>query len=53
MAESKKTYRFPIWVAVGDTPGVYVEIEPTGDGRALMERMLSECANGPMGTGSG
>ena len=53
MAESKKTYRYPIWVAVGDIPGVYVEIEPTGDGRALMERMLSECANGPMGTGQG
>jgi hypothetical protein len=53
MAESKKTYRYPIWVALGDAPGEYVEVEPTGDGRALMERMLSECANGPMGTGQG
>ncbi len=45
MAESKKTYRFPIYVALGEGDAQYVEVEPTGRGRALLERSLSECAN--------
>ncbi|MPZ74860.1 MAG: hypothetical protein GEU74_16885 [Nitriliruptorales bacterium] len=46
MAESKKTYRFPIYVSLGEAEAQYLEVEPTGSGRALLERMLDDCANG-------
>ncbi len=45
MAESKKTYRFPVYVALGGGEAQCVEVEPTGSGRALLERSLSEWAN--------
>ena len=33
MAESKKTYRFPIYIGLGDAESQYLEVEPTGEGR--------------------
>lgn len=46
LAESKKTYRFPVYVSLGDTESQYLEVEPKGDGLALLEQMLDRCANG-------
>ena len=46
LAESKKTYRWPIYIGLGQAESQYLEVEPTGKGRALLEEMLDRCANG-------
>ena len=45
LAESKKTYQFPVWVALdGGEPG-FVELTVTGDARVALDRALNDgCA---------
>ena len=42
LIESKKSYRFPFWVAVGDAQPRYIEVEPEGEARRVLERVLQE-----------
>ena len=44
LAESKRTFAFVAWVAVGDAEAVPVDIEPTGPARAAVEGLLSTCS---------
>jgi hypothetical protein len=44
LAESKRTFAFVAWVAVGDAEAVPVDVEPTGPARAALEGLLSTCA---------
>lgn len=46
LTESKKTFRFPLWVNLGDDPEHYLEIEPHGHGRRLLDELLKACAPG-------
>jgi hypothetical protein len=41
LIESKRTYSFPLWVRVGDTPTTYLTLEPDGPARAVMEGLLA------------
>lgn len=43
LAENKKTFRFPVWVALGNEAGQYLEVEPTGRGRELLQANLDDC----------
>src|SRR5690606_23778638 len=43
LIESKKTYRFPAWVALDGAEAVRVELEPKGPARAAMEALLAAC----------
>lgn len=40
LTESNKTYRFNVWVAVGDEPSVLVEVLPDGEARALLDEAM-------------
>lgn len=44
LAESKKTFRFPAWVALGGEAAQYLELEVTGRGRQLLQDNLDECS---------
>ena len=43
LAESKKTWRFPVWVVVGDEPEPYLEMEPQGASRRLLDQLMRAC----------
>ncbi|MPZ87856.1 MAG: hypothetical protein GEU81_07230 [Nitriliruptorales bacterium] len=43
LTESKKSFVFPMWVSLGEAPEQYLEIEPEGDSRRLLEQLLDEC----------
>ena len=47
LAESKKTFRFPIWVGIDGGPAHYAEIEPDGPARAALQTLIDECAAPP------
>ena len=42
LIESKKSYRFPVWVAVGGGDPRYLEVEPRGEAREVLEQVLQE-----------
>jgi hypothetical protein len=42
-SQSQKTFRFPAWVAVGDDPPVYVELEPDDGLRAALQSAIQIC----------
>ena len=42
LIESKKSYRFPMWISVGEADARYLEVEPTGEARTVLERVLQE-----------
>ena len=43
VTESKKTFRFATWVAVGGGEPAFVEIQPEPAARAELERLIDEC----------
>lgn len=43
VADSKKTFQFRAWVALGDTDDVFLEIVPGPDGLATLDRILDDC----------
>ena len=46
LAESKKTWLFPVWLALGSGTPQHLELEITGRARALLERaLLDGCAS--------
>jgi hypothetical protein len=44
MAESKKSFVFPLWVRLGDAPEQYLTIEPQDEVRSLLTDLMVECA---------
>lgn len=42
LIESKKSYRFPLWVSVDHDEARYIEVEPTGEARQVLEAALQE-----------
>ena len=46
VAESKKSFRFPMYVALGKAQAQYVEVEAKGAVRRVLERTVAQCAAG-------
>lgn len=44
VAESKKTFRFPMWVAVGDEEAQFLEVAIDGRGRELLQENVDDCS---------
>lgn len=43
VAESKKTYLFPVWVQVGDTTAQFVTVDAEPSMRERLDRLIDEC----------
>lgn len=44
VAESKKTFRFPMWVALGDEEAEFLEVAIDGRGRELLQDNVDDCS---------
>ena len=44
VAESKKTFRFPLWVALGDEEAAFLEVAIGGRGRELLQDNIDDCS---------
>ena len=44
VAESKKTFRFPMWVAMGDEEAEFLEVAIGGRGRQLLQDNVDDCS---------
>lgn len=40
LTECNKTYRFNVWVSIGDEPSLLVEVLPDGEARALLDEAM-------------
>jgi hypothetical protein len=43
LSESKKTFVFPVWIALGDGPAVAVELHPGTASRTALDELLHSC----------
>ena len=43
LGESKRTFIFLAWVAVGEAEPVAMDLEPTGAARSALEQVFSTC----------
>jgi hypothetical protein len=43
VAESKKTYLFPLWIALGDAPAQYMTIDAESSLRPQLDALIDEC----------
>lgn len=44
VAESKKTFRFPMWVGLGNDSAEYLEVAIGGHGRELLQDNIDDCS---------